>query len=188
MSRCSCESTCTAKGAPAANATAPLLLLVRHHSSSGGSSETELKELTVMPTGSPSGRTAVTTVTPVAKTAKASRNCRCVKELLNPPPPLSPSHHLGRMRHARCAEHVAVRGRFTAALFGNCVAVRDLRRDQRLPAQAHQLRIARQRVDDAPVELRRLPLAQECLVLLGPAAARGCRAFGELRTEPQRYR
>ena len=53
---------------------AALLLLERHQSSSGGSSDTEVKELAVTPTGSPSGRTAVTTVTPVANSPNASRS------------------------------------------------------------------------------------------------------------------
>ena len=43
-----------------------LLAFARHQSSSGGSSDTEAKELAVTPTGVPSGRIAVTTVTPVA--------------------------------------------------------------------------------------------------------------------------
>ena len=75
------RSTCTAKAAPGAKADRLLLLFVRHHSSSGGSSDTELKEFAVTPTGSPSGRTAVTTVTPVANSPKASRSCRWLNEL-----------------------------------------------------------------------------------------------------------
>ncbi len=45
----------------------------RLHSTSGGSSETELNELTVSPSGLPSGPVAVTTVTPVAKRPSAVR-------------------------------------------------------------------------------------------------------------------
>src|SRR6516225_2779496 len=63
-------------------ADAALLLPPRHHSSSGGSSDTEVKEFAVTPTGVPSGRTAVTTVTPVANRPKASRSSRCVKAAL----------------------------------------------------------------------------------------------------------
>jgi len=59
-----------------------LLLLARHHSSSGGASETEVKEFAVTPTGVPSGRTPVTTVTPVANRPNASRNPRCVRAVL----------------------------------------------------------------------------------------------------------
>src|SRR5215469_7578532 len=73
---------CTAKDAPCMKAGAALLPAARHHSSSGGSSDTEVKEFAVTPTGSPSGRTAVTTVTPVANSPNASRRSRCVNELL----------------------------------------------------------------------------------------------------------
>src|SRR5580704_512989 len=169
ISRCSWDSTCTAKAAPGPKATAPLLLFDRHHKSSGGSSDTELKEFAVMPTGSPSGRTAVITVTPVANSPKASRSCRCVKEVLTGSP--LRSHDLGRVRHPRCAEHLAVGGRRAPPLFRDAVARRDLGRDQGLAAHAHESRVARQRVDDAAVELRRLPLAQERLVLLRAVAA-----------------
>lgn len=41
---------------------------------SGGSSDTELNELAVIPTGSPRGPTAVTMVIPVAKQPSASLN------------------------------------------------------------------------------------------------------------------
>ena len=61
---------------------AALLPPARHHSSSGGSSDTEVKEFAVTPTGAPSGLTAVTTVTPVANRPKASRSSRCEKALL----------------------------------------------------------------------------------------------------------
>ena len=61
---------------------AALLPPARHQSSSGGSSDTEVKELAVTPTGVASGRTAVTTVTPVANRPKASRSSRCEKALL----------------------------------------------------------------------------------------------------------
>ncbi|MNJ57215.1 hypothetical protein D3C77_527970 [compost metagenome] len=44
----------------------------RHHSTSGGSSDTEVKLLTVMPSG-PSAVWAVTTQTPVAKPPSARR-------------------------------------------------------------------------------------------------------------------
>ena len=52
-----------------------------HHSTSGGSSETEVKELTVMPIwaacSDPAGSgAAVTTATPVGKQPKASRKAR----------------------------------------------------------------------------------------------------------------
>ena len=47
-----------------------------HTSSSGGSSDTEVKLLTVRPTGSPSASRQVTTVTPVAKQPSASRRVR----------------------------------------------------------------------------------------------------------------
>jgi hypothetical protein len=43
---------------------------------SGGSSDTEVKELAVSPTLRPSAQTVVTTVTPVVKHPKASRNAR----------------------------------------------------------------------------------------------------------------
>ena len=46
-------------------------LAERLHSTRGGSRETELKELTVRPTGAPSAAMAVTTVTPVAKPPRA---------------------------------------------------------------------------------------------------------------------
>src|SRR5579862_7642106 len=134
MSRCSCESTCTAKAAPGPKATAPLLLLERHHKSSGGSSDTELKEFAVMPTGSPSGRTAVITVTPVANSPNASRSCRCVKEVLTGSP--LRSHDLGRVRDARRAEHFPVRGRRASPRLGDAVARGDLCRDQGLATQA----------------------------------------------------
>lgn len=47
-----------------------------HHKINGGSSETDANEFAVTPTGSPSGRRALTTVTPVAKALKASRSSR----------------------------------------------------------------------------------------------------------------
>src|SRR5580704_12076157 len=137
ISRCSWDSTCTAKDAPGPNATAPLLLFDRHHSSSGGSSDTELKELAVMPTGSPSGRTAVMTVTPVANSPNASRSCRCVKEVLTGSP--LRSHDLRGVRSARRAEHFPVRRRCAPALLRDPVARRDLSRDQSLAAQLRQL-------------------------------------------------
>jgi len=58
------------------NATTLVLAAARHHSSNGGSSDTDVNEFAVIPTGSPSGRTAVTTATPVANVPKASRNSR----------------------------------------------------------------------------------------------------------------
>ena len=64
----------TAKGIPGANAASLLLALARHHRIRGGSSDTEVTEFAVMPTGSPSGPIAVTTVTPVVKRPKTSRN------------------------------------------------------------------------------------------------------------------
>jgi hypothetical protein len=63
-----------AKGIPGANAASLLLALARHHRTNGGSSDTEVTEFAVMPTGSPSGPTAVTTVTPVVKRPKMSRS------------------------------------------------------------------------------------------------------------------
>ena len=47
--------------------------LARLHSTSGGSSDTELNEFAVIPTGRPSGASAVITVTPVAKWPSARR-------------------------------------------------------------------------------------------------------------------
>lgn len=44
-------------------------------STSGGSSDSEVTVLAVVPTGSPSSPTDVTTVTPVAKRPIACRNC-----------------------------------------------------------------------------------------------------------------
>src|SRR3546814_12570651 len=56
---------------------APLLALFAIQTSSkGGSSDTEVKLFAVSPTGVPSGQTAVTTVTPVAKQPSASRKVR----------------------------------------------------------------------------------------------------------------
>src|SRR5690349_16047222 len=46
------------------------------HSTRGGSSETELNELTVMPTGRPSGARAVITVTPVTNRPRQRRKAR----------------------------------------------------------------------------------------------------------------
>jgi len=46
---------------------------------SGGSSETELNELMVTPSAVPSAVIVVTTVTPVAKRASASRKSRCAE-------------------------------------------------------------------------------------------------------------
>jgi len=48
----------------------------------GGSSETELNELTVVPTNRPSGARAVTTTTPVGKTPSAFRKSPGVKFIL----------------------------------------------------------------------------------------------------------
>ena len=50
--------------------------LERLHTTSGGASETELKELTVSPTGSPPGPRAVITVTPVGNMPSVSRKAR----------------------------------------------------------------------------------------------------------------
>ena len=49
-------------------------LAPRLHNTNGGVRDTELNEFTVKPTGEPSGERVVTTVMPVAKVAKASRN------------------------------------------------------------------------------------------------------------------
>src|SRR5579863_5905603 len=49
-----------------------------HTSTSGGSSETDAKELAVMPCTFPGARSAVTTVTPVANWPRAWRNSRAV--------------------------------------------------------------------------------------------------------------
>src|SRR6218665_1637328 len=51
----------------------------RLHSTSGGFSETELKELAVRPTSSPSARRAVTMVTPVANIDRLLRNSAAEK-------------------------------------------------------------------------------------------------------------
>src|ERR1700694_3879678 len=51
-----------------------VLLRLRHQRINGGSSDTEVNELAVVPTGSPSARTAVTTVTPVANVPQTSRS------------------------------------------------------------------------------------------------------------------
>src|SRR5690606_29834472 len=48
----------------------------RLHSTRGGCNDTELKELAVSPTKSPTGERAVTIVTPVANMPSASRNSR----------------------------------------------------------------------------------------------------------------
>ncbi len=48
---------------------------------SGGSSDSELTALAVVPTGSPSGPTEVTTVTPVAKWPMARRNSSLVRSI-----------------------------------------------------------------------------------------------------------
>jgi hypothetical protein len=53
-----------------------LALWAKLHSTKGGSSDTELKELTVNPTGVPSAAVVVTMVTPVANIPKALRNSR----------------------------------------------------------------------------------------------------------------
>src|ERR1700716_3075846 len=53
-----------------------VLLRLRHQRINGGSSDTEVNELAVVPTGSPSARTAVSTVTPVANVPKTSRSSR----------------------------------------------------------------------------------------------------------------
>jgi hypothetical protein len=47
-----------------------------HHRTSGGSSETDAKELTVIPMGGRSALSAVMTATPVGKHPKASRKAR----------------------------------------------------------------------------------------------------------------
>src|SRR5580658_1782784 len=174
-----CSRMWTAKGAAGTNAGRPLLPFDRHHKSSGGSSDTEVKELAVTPTGSPSGRTPVITVTPVANSPKASRSSRWVGGLLT-------SSHLGGVRHARCPQLLAIRGRHAAALLGDAVARGHLGGDQRLAAERGQLRIARECVDDAAVELWGLAVTHEILVLVRPVT-RGCGgALGQLWPEPQR--
>src|ERR1700730_7865407 len=81
-SRCWWASTCTAKGAPIPNASAEELDWAKHHNSKGGSRDTDVNELAVTPNGSPLGRIAVTTVTPVANRPKASRSSRCESEVV----------------------------------------------------------------------------------------------------------
>ena len=63
----------------------------------------EVKEFAVTPTGVPSGRTPVTTVTPVANSPNASRNWRCMRAVLkyapqkisnNPATPMPPAVHM----------------------------------------------------------------------------------------------
>ena len=71
----------------------------------GGDSDTDAKEFAVTPIGSPSGRRAVITVTPVAKVPKASRSSRGSIGLLTVVPGLAraqvctgrrPSAHITR--------------------------------------------------------------------------------------------
>ena len=54
-------------------------VFIKLHSTSGGDSEAELKELMVSPSLLPSGASAVTTATPVAKRPSASRKLRSEK-------------------------------------------------------------------------------------------------------------
>jgi hypothetical protein len=73
---CPVWSTLIAKWVALTKALALAAFLYRQTSSSGGSSDTEVKLLTVIPAGSPSSLTQVTTVTPVAKQPNASRRVR----------------------------------------------------------------------------------------------------------------
>ena len=57
-------------------------LAISDQSTIGGSSESELKELTVMPAGELSARSAVITVTPVANAPKAWRSARVGSEIV----------------------------------------------------------------------------------------------------------
>ena len=66
----------TANGEPSAKALALGLAVFKHQSTNGGSSDTDVNEFAVTPTGSPLGFQAVTTVTPVANVPKASRSAR----------------------------------------------------------------------------------------------------------------
>ena len=72
---CPVCSTLTAK-CRAVSAAALAAALATHTSNNGGSRDTEVKLLTVNPTGSPSSSRQVTTVTPVAKQPNASRKVR----------------------------------------------------------------------------------------------------------------
>src|SRR3990170_4976115 len=76
ISTCSSARMLTAKCLACSKAASDRDAEVSDHSTSGGSSDSELKELTVRPTYSPFGATAVTTVTPVGKHASVLRSSR----------------------------------------------------------------------------------------------------------------
>ena len=102
---CAAVRTCTAKFAPSTKACTLGLSRAMHHNASGGDNDTDAKEFAVTPIGSPSGRRAVITVTPVAKVPKASRSSRGSIGLLTVVPGLAraqvctgrrPSAHITR--------------------------------------------------------------------------------------------
>ena len=72
--RCRWPSTLTANAPWPLMADRVALLRSKQTSTSGGSSESDVTAFAVVPTGSPSGPTEVTTVTPVAKCPIASRS------------------------------------------------------------------------------------------------------------------